>query len=350
MTYLKALLGIILLLAFIIFMRPLLFKYFASYTMMIINMVYNDYDRHLNAIKIQHESDWRLHKLEMQFNKQVCKDKTPARGPVSWLTAMTNDDFVIGAVLNAYMIKHLSCEQKLIALVSNGVTESGRNALSKAGYEVKVVEPLDCNWMDRKKGRKEQNLGIIGTHMRFHAWNYTNFNRIIYFDADILPLTSIDELFDLDTDLAAAYCGKPGVLDPCFNAGLLVFKPSSKYYEEIMDMWSKLSDNGCPNDQVLLWHYYADNGRWTPIPYAYNVRREIYHPLKVYHFACCLTPKAWRVLNPPTELQLDSFEGPIKEPMQMVLLWWKYFLRALDEFDLHSWWKVASLSIRRKDH
>ena len=267
--------------------------------MLIIQMIFNDLDRHSNVAKLQSETEWRLHQFEMQFNKDRCKAQLPSKRPMSWLTAMTNDDFVIGAVLNAYMIKHLSCVSKMIALVSDGVSDAGKSALSKVGYEVKVVEPLDCNWMDRKKGRRERNIGIIGTHMRFHAWLYTKYEKLVYFDADIVPLTNIDEIFDLDTDFAAAYCGKPGVLDPCFNAGLLVFRPSEKYYQEIMSMWSGLSERGCPNDQVLLWHYYADTGRWTPLPYAYNVRREIYHPMKVYHFACCLTPKAWRVMHSP---------------------------------------------------
>lgn len=333
-----------------LYYNPMLLKYLFTYSFQIIHMMYTDLDRHLNVTKLQAETEWRLHQFEMQFNKEHCKMQPPSRGPVSWLTAMTNDDFVIGAVLNAYMIKRLSCENAMIALVSEGVSEAGKVALTKAGYEVKVVEPMDCNWMDRKKGRKERNLGIIGTHMRFHAWLYTKYKKLVYFDADIVPLTSIDEIFDLDTDFAAAYCGKPGVLDPCFNAGLLVFKPSEKDYKDIMSMWSSLSERGCPNDQVLLWHHYADTGRWTPLPYAYNVRREIYHPMKVYHFACCLTPKAWRVMIPPSRTEVQNFKGPLSKPTDIITLWWKYFYNALDDFQLNDWWKNASKSIRRKDH
>ena len=350
MSVVKGIAIIVIVTALFCYFNPLVLKYFLSYAILIIQMTYNDLERHSNVTKLQSETEFRLHQFEMQFNKERCKSQPPSRGPVSWLTAMTNDDFVIGAVLNAYMIKHLSCETKMIALVSGGVSDAGKSALVKVGYEVKVVEPLDCNWMDRKKGRKERNTGIIGTHMRFHAWLYTKYKKLVYFDADIIPLTNIDEIFDLDSDFAAAYCGKPGILDPCFNAGLLVFKPSDKSYHEIMDMWSALSDRGCPNDQVLLWHYYADAGRWMPLPYAYNVRREIYHPMKVYHFACCLTPKAWRVMHPPPRSAAEGYEGPLDKPTDMVTLWWKYFYRALDQFELHDWWKNASKSIRREDH
>lgn len=350
MAVLKGVFGVAFIVALFFCFNPLLLKYLLTYSMLIVQMIYSDLDRHLNVTELQAETEWRLHQYEMAFNAERCKHRPPSGGAVSWLTAMTNDDFVIGAVLNAYMIKHLSCENKMIALVSDAVSDAGKATLRKVGYEVKVVEPLDCNWMDRKKGRKERNIGIIGTHMRFHAWLYTKYDKLVYFDADIVPLTNIDEIFHLNTDFAAAYCGKPGVLDPCFNAGLLVFKPSERYYQEIMNMWSSLSERGCPNDQVLLWHFYADAGRWMPLPYAYNVRREIYHPIKVYHFACCLTPKAWRVMHPPSRQEADDFKGPLKKPNDMIVLWWRYFYKALDDFNLKDWWKEASKSIRRKDH
>ena len=176
--------------------------------------------------------------------------------------------------------------------------------------------------------------------MRFHAWNFTQFTKIIYFDADLVPMTNIDDIFRLDAEMSASYCARPGVVDPCFNAGLLMFKPSAKTYSELMDMWKHLSKGGsCPNDQVLLWHYYADRDRWTPFPYAYNVRRHIYHPMKVYHFACCLTPKPWKVSQVPTREETLKFEGPIKKPWDMVIVWWRYFYQALDEFHLHSWYE-----------
>ena len=332
--------------------RPLMLKYLLPYTLMVFNVAYSDHDRHEAVDRIHATTEWRLHQLEMQFNKDLCKSAGPtSSNRVAWLTAMTNDDFVIGAVATAYMINRLSCHKEMIALVSSGVSAAGALALTKAGYDVKVVEPLDCNWMDRKKGRAEQSSGIVGTHMRFHAWNFTQYDKLLYFDADIVPLTNVDDLFEMDSDFAAAYCSKPGVVDPCFNAGLLVFRPSAADYTAIMELWDQLSDTGCPNDQVLLWHYYADNGRWTPIPYAYNVRRQMYHPMKLYHFACCLTPKPWRLSNPPDRAAALRFKGPLIQPMDVVITWWKYFYQAIDLYDLKQWWQNAANTIRRNiDH
>ena len=89
----------------------------------------------------------------------------PSEQRVSWLTAMINDNFVIGAVLTGYVIQKLSCHQHMIALVSDTVTPKSREALRKAGYEVRVVEPLDCNWMERQMGRTPTSSGIPGNSM-----------------------------------------------------------------------------------------------------------------------------------------------------------------------------------------
>jgi len=321
------------------FYAPVLFQYAVSYVIQLLTMAYNDDERFQNAEYLNVVQEYKLHEMEMAFNQQVCQSNAPPETNNAWLTAMMNDNYAIGAVYLGYVLRKLSCNHKMIALVSDGVSKISQEALQKVGFDVRVVEPLDCNWMDRRKGVAERNLGLPGTHMRFHAWNYTEYHKIVYLDPDVLPLNNLDELFSLKGELAASYCARPGLLDPCFNAGLLMFEPSTNSYNAIMDMWKNLSKGtNCPNDQVLLWHHYADHGKWVALPYAYNVRRYLYHPMKVYHFACCLTKKPWLVTNKPSQLEAAAFKGPFLRPEDMVTLWWKYFYDALDIYDLHDWY------------
>ena len=92
---------------------------------------------------------------------------------------------------------------------------------------------------------------IRETHTRFHAWNYTEFSKIIYLDADLMLLTTIDKRFDLPDDFAATPCARPGVIDPCFNAGLLVLRPHSKVYQELMNFWRESTESvTCINVQM----------------------------------------------------------------------------------------------------
>lgn len=318
---------------------PNTFNYMVSYTLQISTMLYKDNERFKNAEIVSWQMEYKLHEMELAFNEQWCKLNPPTIKRVAWLTALINDNYAVGAVALGYMLRKLSCHHDMIVLISDGVSVASQDALRKVGFRLLKVGPLDCDWMDRRKGEKERGLGIPGTHMRFHAWNYTQYEKIIYLDGDIMLLNNIDEIFLLNSDIAASYCARPGIVDPCFNAGLLMFRPSTKDYNGIMGLWSSLSKGrSCPNDQVLLWHYYADNDRWFPLPYAYNVRRYLYHPMKVYHFACCVTKKPWKVATKPSKERTVQFSGPLTEPRHMVLLWWKYFYRALDEHDLHSWY------------
>ena len=321
-------------------------QYLISYSKLIATMAYNDNEEYKKAEYLSWQQEYKLHEMEMAFNQDVCLRHPPSETHFAWLTAMMNDNYAIGSVYLAYALRKLSCHHKMIALVSDGVTKRSQAALRKAGYDVHEVEALDCNWMDKRKGWDKRNLGLPGTHMRFHAWNYTQYKKIIYLDPDVMPLSSLDELFSLKSELAASNCARPGIVDPCFNAGLLMFEPSTRSYNEIMDMWYNLSKgNECPNDQVLLWHYYADNGRWMSLPYAYNVRRYLYHPMKLYHFACCLTKKPWLVSNKPTRKQALEFRGALTEPYHLVLLWWKYFFAALDEYQLNDWYDAIKDTI-----
>jgi hypothetical protein len=80
-------------------------------------------------------------------------------------------------------------------------------------------------------------------------------------------------------------------------------------------------------------------GKWNRLPYSYNVRRNVYYPMKgeyiiaiipaksllfsehhkfcmllfsAYHFAGYgITPKPWELKKPPSRKEANSFPGPI---------------------------------------
>ena len=150
---------------------------------------------------------------------------------------------------------------------------------------------------------------------------------------------NIDELFDIAEDFAAAPCSRPGVLDPCFNAGLLVFRPDSKFYQGIMKLWRETTEKDtCPTDQELLNDYYADAGKLKLLPYAYNIRRVIFRPMKSFHFACCRPAKPWTSKCRPNRKEAMNFNGPILSLDDMAFVFWKNFYDLLGKYKLEGWW------------
>ena len=328
--------------------RPVLLPYFFRYAKLVISEVLSDKQRFLdNELHISLK-EWRLYQLESRFGRDWCKENVEPRTDVTWLTALVNDDFVVPALVLGHSISTFSCQKNMIAFISDSVTEGSRKAMRSVGWETRVVEEMDCNWLDMKIGGQRnrgflgrpQGYRIKGTHTRFHAWNYTQFSKIIYVDADYMLMTNIDELFDIPDDFAAASCARPGVLDPCFNAGLLVFRPDSNYHREIIKLWWDTTEKDtCPNDQVLLWHYYADAGNWKVLSYTYNVRRMVFKPLKSFHFACCTPPKPWSANCRPSRKEARDFNGPILTVDDVVLVFWKNFYEILKRHKLDDWWR-----------
>ena len=321
--------------------NPLVIWKLRHYPIMIIKELKSDRERFLTTDYHLAHKEWRLYQIESKFGQQYCERFVKRRKDVAWLTAMVNDDFVLPALVLGYALQTFSCHKEMIAFVTEGVSPGFRSALTKVGWSLRVVEAMDCDWMEAKKGQQQTHSGYLGTHTRFHAWNFTQYSKIIYLDPDVMPITNIDELFDMKADFAASPCARPGVMDPCFNAGLLVFKPDRKDYVEIMKMWHQLSDKECPNDQVLLWYYYAFAGRWKALHYSYNVRRIPYRPMKVYHFACCIPPKPWSAKCRPSRKEARDYDRPIMDTDSMAVLYWKFFYNALEKYKLDVWWKTT---------
>ena len=349
----------IIVLIFLVVWRPLLLPYFFRYAKLIISEFVNDNQRFKDNELAFAQKEWRMYQIESRFGQDWCRENAKPQSDVTWLTAMVNDDYAVPALVLGHSIRTFSCQKNMIAFISERVSESTRKALDSVGWNTRLVEEMDCEWLDSKLG-DDRNSGwfdyktlekrIKGTHTRFHAWNYTQFSKIIYVDADYMLMTNIDQLFYIPDDFAAAPCSRPGILDPCFNAGLLVFRPDTNYHHDIMNLWWETTKKDtCPNDQVLLWHYFADAGNWKALPYAFNIRRIIYRPLNSFHFACCRPPKPWSSECRPNRREASKFNGPILTTDDMVLIFWKNLYELLSKYDLDSWWRSTKFFRRAQE-
>ena len=328
--------------------RPILLPYSVKYVKLAVSHIVNDKQRFLDNELLFAHKEWKFYQMETRFGQDWCKEHGKSRSNVTWLTVMVGDEYITPALTLGDSIRTFSCQQNMTAFISKSVSEETRNVLQSVGWDTRLVEEMDCNWMDVKVGG-DRNSGLLGrpsghrirgTHTRFHAWNYTEFSKIIYVDADYLLMTNIDELFDIPDDFAAVPCSRPGVLDPCFNAGLLVFRPDTRHYQEIMKLWWETTEKDtCPNDQELLNDYYTDVGSWKALPFAYNIRRFVFRPMNSFHFICCRPPKPWSAECRPSRKEASGFQGPILATDDMVLVFWKKLYELLKKYKLENWWR-----------
>lgn len=104
---------------------------------------------------------------------------------------------------------------------------------------------------------------LLSTFTKIALWRQTQFQRIVYLDADVVALRAPDELFDLDTNFAAV----PDIGWPdCFNSGVLVLKPNMGDYYALLALAHRgISFDGA--DQGLLNMHFRD---WQRMSFTYN--------------------------------------------------------------------------------
>jgi len=263
----------------------------------------------------------------------------------AWLTAVANDNYVTPTLAMARTLDEFSCVKTKIALVPDDlslVSETTRDLLRRAGFEVQVKPSLDC-MSAHGSGASEIAL-YPGEYMRLYGWNMTEYDRIVYVDCDIMLLDNVDELFELplqDDQMGAAYYEEPNIVDTGENSGLLVIKPREQEFVDLLAEWKALFPTaGCVADQPFLWLFYHQPGRSINfLPYSFNVRKRVYHPMRVWHFAgpARLGYKPWIYPHTPAE----SYDRPIVAFIDVVALWWHFLYGAVKSYGLEQnpWWQ-----------
>ena len=146
-------------------------------------------------------------------------------------------------------------------IVRQAVSEGSLEQLSKLYDKIFDVTEI-C-------GKSTSNLQIIGrpdlhaTLTKLHLWNLTEFERVLYLDADTLVLSNLDHLFSLPDSIDFAASPELGFPD-CFNSGVMLLKPSSTTFAELQKLAGEIEsfDGG---DQGLLNVYFGDGTLGHPI-------------------------------------------------------------------------------------
>lgn len=189
-----------------------------------------------------------------------------------------------GFALNlAYSIQKFNdleaLDAELILLVrtegTDGVSAENITRLEKVGWKVQVAEELEFDQVDTGAIHwwHKDNLN------KLHIWTWTQYEKIVFIDADVLCKGSFAEIFQVPGDLAAA----PDVwwnilVDNKFNSGVIVIRPN---LEEFRSLFKAVSDPNmhAPNeaDQAFLNNYYKFRYFGLPFKYNFNLVMFTYH-------------------------------------------------------------------------
>ncbi|KAJ0748581.1 putative glucuronosyltransferase [Helianthus annuus] len=154
--------------------------------------------------------------------------------------------YVCGAIAAAQSIRMSGSNRDLVILVDNTISDYHREGLEAAGWKVHTIERI-------RNPKAEKDAYNEFNYSKFRLWQLTDYDKIIFIDADLLILRNIDFLFEMPEITAT---GNNATL---FNSGVMVVEPSNCTFRLLMDHINEIEsynggDQGYLNEIFTWWH------------------------------------------------------------------------------------------------
>ncbi|KAE8023475.1 hypothetical protein FH972_009165 [Carpinus fangiana] len=260
-----------------------------------------------------------------------------------------NGDYVKGVVGLAKGLRKVKSAYPLVVAMLPDVPEEHRQILRSQGCIIREIEPI---YPPENQIQFAMAYYVIN-YSKLRIWNFEEYSKMMYLDADIQVFENIDHLFDTpDGYFYAAmdcfcektwshalhhqigYCQQcpdrvpwPAELGPApafyFNAGMFVFEPSRLTYENLLEVLQITPPTPFAEQDFLNMFF---EKVYKPIPLEYNLVLAMLwrHPenvevekVKVVHY-CAAGSKPWRYTG--KEVNMD------REDIKMfVSKWWDIY-------------------------
>ncbi|XP_058097303.1 putative UDP-glucuronate:xylan alpha-glucuronosyltransferase 3 isoform X2 [Magnolia sinica] len=154
--------------------------------------------------------------------------------------------YVCGAIAAAQSIRLAGSTRDLVILVDETIGEYHRGGLEAAGWKIRTIQRI-------RNPKAERDAYNEWNYSKFRLWQLTDYDKIIFIDADLLILRNIDFLFGMPEITAT---GNNATL---FNSGVMVIEPSNCTFQLLMDHINEIEsynggDQGYLNEIFTWWH------------------------------------------------------------------------------------------------
>eukprot|EP00268_Persea_americana_P053772 TRINITY_DN6118_c0_g1_i1.p1 TRINITY_DN6118_c0_g1~~TRINITY_DN6118_c0_g1_i1.p1 ORF type:complete len:639 (-),score=123.63 TRINITY_DN6118_c0_g1_i1:764-2680(-) len=154
--------------------------------------------------------------------------------------------YVCGAIAAAQSIRLVGSTRDLVILVDETISDYHRGGLEAAGWKIRTIQRI-------RNPKAERDAYNEWNYSKFRLWQLTDYDKIIFIDADLLILRNIDFLFGMPEITAI---GNNATL---FNSGVMVIEPSNCTFQLLMDHINEIEsynggDQGYLNEIFTWWH------------------------------------------------------------------------------------------------
>ncbi|KAH8502637.1 hypothetical protein Peur_066500 [Populus x canadensis] len=154
--------------------------------------------------------------------------------------------YVCGAIAAAQSIRLSGSNRDLVILVDETISVYHRSGLEAAGWKIRTIQRI-------RNPKAEKDAYNEWNYSKFRLWQLTDYDKIIFIDADLLILRNIDFLFGMP-EISAT-----GNNASLFNSGVMVIEPSNCTFNLLMEHINEIEsynggDQGYLNEVFTWWH------------------------------------------------------------------------------------------------
>ncbi|XP_052204855.1 galactinol synthase 1-like [Diospyros lotus] len=260
-------------------------------------------------------------------------------------------DYVKGVVGLAKGLRKAKSAYPLVVAILPDVPEEHRQILTSQGCIVREIEPIHP---PENQVQFAMAYYVIN-YSKLRIWNFEEYSKMVYLDADIQVFDNIDHLFDMADGYFYAvmdcFCEKTwshspqykiGYCQQCpekvawpeaemgspppplyFNAGMFVFEPSRLTFESLLHTLGITPPTPFAEQDFLNMFFQK---MYKPIPLIYNLVLAMLwrHPenveldkVKVVHY-CAAGSKPWRYTGKEANMEREDIK-------MLVAKWWEIY-------------------------
>ncbi|KAL3834048.1 hypothetical protein ACJIZ3_008784 [Penstemon smallii] len=174
----------------------------------------------------------------------VCNFSGALGSEEAYVTLLYGDEFLLGVRVLGKSIRDTGSTKDMVALVSDGVSGYAKKLLQADGWIVKTISLLE-NPNHVRPSR------FWGVYTKLKIFNMTNYQKVVYLDADTIVVKNIDDLFK-----CRKFCANLKHSER-LNSGVMVVEPSEDVFKDMMTKVTTMySYTG--GDQGFLNSYFPD--------------------------------------------------------------------------------------------
>ncbi len=234
----------------------------------------------------------------------------------SYITLVSNPDFLTGAVALARSLLMVKAQFPLTVLALDGI--EGIERLESLDCRIQIVEPLPVSEAFRTrhsrssqhklapftKGNKPDFHDPLNNFLKLRLWQMTEHEKVVFLDADTLVVKNIDRLFGYPEFVAAPNLYESLADFHRMNSGVFVAQPNPQTFADMLARLDQPDVFWPRTDQTFLQTYFPD---WHGLPYIYNTLQYVWFNLpqlwnwESIHLIHFQYEKPWEANHPKRE-------------------------------------------------